>query len=81
MVKADKCNVVFINCDGNPSPIKLQATPKDQTRHMPPTLKKISCSDTMSSQAEQCKGDPGSVFTFECPKDCGSGGTLIGVGL
>jgi len=77
----DKCNIVSIKCMGVGPPINLQATAKDQTRKLGPKVKKLSCSDSLASLESYCVGDPGSVFTFECPMNCGSGGTLIGAGL
>lgn len=77
----EKCNVVFLKCAGSQGEINLQASPIDQTRQLGPPVKKISCSDTMNSFTSLVKGDPGSVFTFLCPQDCSTGGSLVGAGL
>jgi hypothetical protein len=77
----DKCNVVFLKCSGSQGQVNLQATPIDQTRAFGPPIKKISCSDTMNSFPSFVRGDPGSVYTFICPQDCSTGGSLVGVGL
>lgn len=71
---------MFLKCAGSQGEINLQATPVDQGRMLGPKPKKISCSDTMETISD-LKGDPGSVFTFECPEDCSTGGSLIGAGL
>lgn len=77
----DKCNVVFLKCAGSQGEVNLQATPIDQTRQLGPAIKKISCSDTMNSFPGFVRGDPGSTFTFQCPEDCSTGGSLVGAGL
>lgn len=59
----------------------LKANPIELGRLLGPPILGISCSDTLDSLSGQTKGDPGSVFTFICPKGCSDGGLLVGTGL
>lgn len=70
-----------MNCKGNKSFGSLQAIPQNMGRLLGAPPKKISCADSMKSFDSELKGDPGSLFSFECPVNCSTGGQLIGVGL
>jgi len=76
-----ECNVIKLKCSGVMEAVSLKAVPTDQTRHLGPPLRTISCLDTMLSLQDSVRGDPGSVFVFNCPQDCANGGVLTGAGL
>mmetsp|Transcript_60213 Transcript_60213/g.51010 ORF Transcript_60213/g.51010 Transcript_60213/m.51010 type:complete len:134 (-) Transcript_60213:125-526(-) len=76
-----KCNGCKLKCKGNPASKEMKAIPKEQERLLGPAIPTISCSDTLDSLSLQTKGDPGSVFTFVCPRGCQEGGLLVGSGL
>lgn len=78
---SNPCSAIKLNCKGNPVAKSLKANPIEQIRLLGPPIASISCSDTLDSLSSQTKGDPGSVFTFICPKGCSDGGLLVGSGL
>lgn len=75
----ETCNIMYLKCTGSTGPVKLQASPIDQARLFVPSRQRINCSTTLDNI--NGRGDPGSIFTFTCPKDCALGGELVGAGL
>lgn len=72
---------MYLKCTGTSGTANLQASPIDQVRNFTPPRKRISCETTLDNVRDYVKGDPGSVFNFQCPKDCAIGGSIVGTGL
>lgn len=81
-LSAEPCKPVKVYCKGAPQAPDINAMAKNQTRHPVPKIKKIEkCSDSPADLSSWIKGDAGSVYTFICPENCNSAGTLVGSGL
>jgi len=80
--------VAALKCKGVPKVVSDRAKVINMDRFQGPQPKNISCTDNLTTQNAvtnlpfYVRGDPGSVFTFECRETfCAGKGSLIGVGL